>query len=147
MAVEPLPQHLRQAGASLLETLDALGLSPEGAGWIFDHDLGEWRYVVASGLVDSEGRKWLYGKLQALFRAGKFPSDFTVLDVFLMSLEHPMYLLLRSFFTGTNFEFHDCALNGSKFDAILYRWLPPAPQMTGLRKKAFENSVKSLSHA
>jgi hypothetical protein len=43
MAARPLPEHLVEAGATLLAALDDAGLQPQGAAWIFDHALGDWR--------------------------------------------------------------------------------------------------------
>jgi hypothetical protein len=40
MAARPLPEHLVEAGATLLAALDDAGLQPQGAAWIFDHALG-----------------------------------------------------------------------------------------------------------
>jgi|SRR5215212_1484498 hypothetical protein len=144
MAAGALSNDLIAAGKKLLALMDELGLGPEGAAWIYDHDLGEWRFVIASSLVDQEGRRWVYQNLLKVFRAGKFPKEFTILDVFLMGLDHPIYRMLVSAIHVENstVTFENLTVNNVK-----NRWSPPHRTGNKERKANFFQSVRKLAHA
>ena len=55
MAPEHLPEDLKLAGQRLLEATDTLGLEAQGAAWIYEPDLEEWRYYLVTVLLDWEG--------------------------------------------------------------------------------------------
>lgn len=149
MSVSALPEHLKDAGRKLLAALDEAGLGAEGAGWIFFHHLEEWRFVVATSLVESIGRTTVYRMLLAAMENLVVPNDLTVEDVHLISTESADYKTICGLIQmgGGTAIFKDCQINDVKFDAVLYRWGMKPPTKEEMRKveKTFKRRVKELS--
>src|SRR5829696_4194494 len=83
MARKHLSQELKDAGRKLLETTDALGMQAQGAMWLYDHGLEDWRYYLVTSLVDTMGRRKTYRLLLDAFDRVDFPKDMTIEDVHL----------------------------------------------------------------
>lgn len=139
MARENLPEELIEAGATLLEAVDRLGMSPQGAMWIFDHGLGDWRYYLVTSLVDTLGRRRTYRLLIDAFEAVDMPKEMTVDDVHLGSPSEEFFRVISHFLRidgrGRAF-FNDCTINNIKFDGLIYRAVQEAPPPA--RAKAIE---------
>ncbi|HUZ65419.1 MAG TPA: hypothetical protein VMU82_17070 [Acetobacteraceae bacterium] len=62
-----LSVEMISAGRQLLHHLDLIGIVFDAAFWLFDDDIAEWRLVMASATVRSNGPNALYHKVnQAL---------------------------------------------------------------------------------
>lgn len=141
-----------QAGARLLAALDDAGLQAQGAGWVFDHALGDWRYVVATSLVDTMGRSKVYRQLLVTMKKLDMPNDLTVADIHLVS---PKTLLFKGIASFVRVEipdpsgfatFTNCMIGNSKFDAVIYRWVgEPTPTQAKQVERQFKRRIKELS--
>lgn len=148
MGAESLRNDLIDAGGKFLEKLDELELCPEGAAWIYDHALNDWRYFVASSFVDSIGKRQVYKLLLDALEVVDTPPELLIFDVYLDSPRGPIFTLLASMFkTGEHarWRFNDCQINDMKFDAILYR-LNPTRERSAERKQlsAFKTRVRKI---
>jgi hypothetical protein len=148
MAAKDLPNHLIDAGAKLLAALDAAGLHPQGAAWIVDHALGEWRYVVATSLVETLGRSKVYKQLLTLMTKLDMPKELTMQDIHLVSPDGSLFKTIA----GTvpvedrTTAFKDCVVNGTKFDAVVYRWIgTPSPDDAAKVERQFKRRAKELA--
>jgi hypothetical protein len=148
MAARALSEHLVEAGAKLLAALDDAGLQPQGAAWIFDHALDDWRYVVATSLVDTMGRSSVYRELLTIIRKLDMPEDLTVQDVHLVAPSGPLFKTISGALHIENgrVTVKDRVINGSRVDAVIFRWTG-APTQTKAAKvqKEFKRRVKELS--
>lgn len=148
MAASSLQQHLVEAGRKLLLALDHAGVRPQGAAWVFDHALGDWRYVVATSLVDTMGRSTVYRMLIAVLKHASMPEELTVADIHLVSPADPLFRAINSVFEiqDATVTFENCGINGIKFDAVVYRWTGKPSQADALKlEKQFRRRVKELS--
>lgn len=124
MAVEPLRDDLKRAGHELVKRLDALGMKPEGAGWFFFHDLGDWRFYIASSLVELEGKKKVYSALVDAMSALGDIDGLSVFDIHLESPRDPLFQAVGSALHikgHGNVEVHNCVFYDLLVDAVLYR--------------------------
>jgi hypothetical protein len=148
MATRALPEHLIEAGAKLLSALDDAGLRPQGAAWLFDHALGDWRYVVATSLVETMGRSNVYRELLTVIKKLDIPQDLTVQDVHLVAPSGPLFKTISGALHIVNgrVTVKDSAINGTTVDAVIYRWTG-APTQTKAAKvqKEFKRRVKELA--
>jgi hypothetical protein len=153
MAATTLPEHLIEAGRRFLSALDEAGLQAQGAAWIFDHALSDWRFVVASSLVDSMGRTGVYKMLLSIMSKLDIPEDMTIADVHLIGTESdPLFQgVARVVSTGAGLagitRFVDCSVNGYRFDAAIYRWTTAPADKASMRKleRHFRRRVKELT--
>lgn len=128
MAARPLSEDLIDAGHKLLEAADKTGLRPQGAAWLYDHALDEWRYILVSALVDTMGRRKVYQLLVRAFSKLHFPADLTIVDVYLEGPKSPLFDALARFQVVDGIaRFENCSLNGMLFDGVIYRWNPTPP--------------------
>lgn len=125
MAVEPLRDDLKRAGSELVSVLDELGMKPEGAGWFFFYDLEDWRFYIASSLVDLEGKKKVYAALVDALSASETVDGLSVFDVHLESPKDALFQVVGSAFRisgKSNVTIRNCTIGHLKVDAVLYRW-------------------------
>ena len=146
---EGLSDNLRIAGAKLLAALDDAGLQAHGAAWIFDHTLGDWRFVVATSLVETMGRTRVYRELLTVMKKLDMPEEMTINDVHLESTESVLFKALSRVVrveSGAVAVFRDCAINGTKFDAHIYRWshAPPTRAEAQNVERQFKRRIKEL---
>jgi hypothetical protein len=114
MARSSLSPELRAAGIDLLAATDKLGMQAQGAMWLYDHALSDWRYYLVTSLVDTIGRRKTYGLLLDIFEAMEFPKEMTVDDVYLGSPNEPLFNLVSALVKmpgGGAAEFENCAIN------------------------------------
>jgi hypothetical protein len=147
MAQTALSEDLVRAGHRLLDAADQVGLRPQGAAWVYDHSLEEWRYVLVSALVDTIGRRRVYNLLSKAFRKLTLPEQLTIVDVHLESPQSPLFLALRVFEVRDSIvKFENCAINGFLFDGVIYRWdASPSPKAVRQNEREFLRKVKSLA--
>ena len=152
MAATSLRKHLIDAGAKLLAALDDAGLQAQGAAWVFDHGLGDWRYVIVTSLVDTMGRSKVYRQLLTVIRKLDTPKDLTVADIHLVSpgahLFKAIARIVNVDIPGGGFAtFQNCAISDAKFDAVIFRWIVRVPTQAEAAKieKQFKRRVKELT--
>lgn len=86
-------------GRRLLDLTDELGLSAEGAAWVYDWTLQEWRYYLVTSLIDKKGAPWVYKRLLQAFKRLPEHEQFLSLDVHLGSPREILFRLISSMFT------------------------------------------------
>lgn len=148
MAARPLSERLIEAGAKLLSALDDAGLQPQGAAWIFDHSLGDWRYIVATSLVDTMGRSSVYKELLTIIEKLHLPRELTVQDIHLVAPSGPLFKTISGALHIENgrVTVSDCIINGLRVDAVLYRWTGVPSQTKAAKvQKEFKRRVKELA--
>lgn len=149
MARENLPAELIAAGGELLAATDALGMRAQAAMWLFDHELGDWRYYLVTSLVDSAGRRATYKRLIDIVAAGRFPRGMTLDDVHLASPTDDLFLGITSAVQGTDNRFEDCVINGIRIDGFMYRALRTLPTADEARQidRDFARATRKLAAA
>jgi hypothetical protein len=149
MAASELSEHLISAGEKLLTALDAAEMRPQGAGWIFDHAIGDWRFVVFTSLVTTMGRTRVYKALISILDNLDMPDELTIADIHLDSTNSAMFKTIGSMFRiegKSVIRFVDCRLGTTKFDAAIYRWSPAPPEkMAKQIEREFKRKVKELT--
>ncbi|HEX6189771.1 MAG TPA: hypothetical protein VFZ40_16975 [Pyrinomonadaceae bacterium] len=70
---EALTESMISAGAELTSRLDEAGLPLTASLWFYDSDANDWRFIIATPEVDSEGVRAAYGKVQSIIE--KTPED------------------------------------------------------------------------
>jgi hypothetical protein len=148
VAAPALPKRLIKASRELLRATDELGLEAQGAGWLYEHELGTWRYFLITGLVNTEGRRRVYRDLLRAFDRLGSPEGLSIVDVHLSGQEHPVFAALGRLIdlSGDSVAtFANCVLNGIPFDAVMYRWTEEVPA-SALRKsgRRFAKNVRTL---
>ena len=132
----------------MLDAADQIGLHPQGAAWIYDHGLEEWRYVLVSALVDTLGRRRVYSLLAKAFRKLTLPEQMTIVDVHLESPRSPLYYGVRSavIMEGGIIKFENCTINGVLFDGLIYRWgISPSPEALQRTERDFLRKATALA--
>ena len=148
MAIQHLSEHLKKAGAQFLLATDKLGLSADGAAWVLDYALKEWRYSLVTGLVDIVGPAAVYDRLSDAFRKLGMPEDFTLMEVYLDTPQDPLYRRMAEIVVADMREgvvVTGDVVNGYTFDAYVYRMTKP--KRKGEMKKIardFERRVRKL---
>jgi hypothetical protein len=148
MARNNLPQELIDAGQQLLATTDALDMQAQGAMWIFDHVLQDWRFYLVTSLVDTLGRRKTYGLLLDAFESVSLPRDMTIEDVHLGSPSDELFRFISSFIRAENgvTKFENCMFNNMRFDGVIYRSVVETPTQSQSERiqKRFSKRVKDL---
>ena len=98
MVGQDLRQELIDAGGRMLRVADEAAIRPAAAAWLRDHRLGEWRYYLATALVDQLGRRIISSALAKEFAKIEPPEDFTFVDVYLASPIDPVFYTLTKLF-------------------------------------------------
>ena len=124
---EPLRQEMIAAGRELVELLDRNDFDVTCALWLFTSEANDWRLVLASPLVDLEGPKKVYGRIQTML--SMVPEEFASLSLRKISVTSPedrFIKVLRSAI-GTDRGIHDIRFSRSRIndvfveDAYIYR--------------------------
>jgi hypothetical protein len=152
MARDSLPEDLTIAGRELLQATDALGMSAQGAMWIYSHALREWRYYLVTSLIDTLGRRKTYQLLIRAFELSNFPRRMLLEDVHLGSPTDPYFHAISGAMRvdgNTTITVVNCSFNGMLFDGVVYRSVrepPQAPEMKAIEKK-FERNIRERERA
>jgi hypothetical protein len=150
MARSSLSPELKAAGSYLLAATDKLGLQAQGAMWLYDHALSDWRYYLVTSLVDTIGRRKIYGLLLDIFEAIDLPNEMTIDDVYLGSPQDSLFKLVSGVIRmplSVPVEFHDCTINQIPFDGVVYRSVGevvPSQEQAERINKRFAKHVKDL---
>lgn len=150
MVRDHLSEELKGAGRQLLATTDMLDMQAQGAMWIYDHALHDWRYYLVTSLVDTIGRRKTYNLLLEAFESIDVPEAMTTEDVYLGSPTDDIFRLLSGVMSvsgNTWSEVTNCAFNYMIFDAVIYRSLsePLSAQRTGRIEKRFAKRVRDIT--
>jgi hypothetical protein len=150
MAREHLSERLKDAGQELLAQTDALGMQAQGAMWLYDHRLQDWRYILVTSLVDTIGRRKTYKLLIEAFERLHLPSDIVIDDVYLASPSDEFFQLVSRVFhiSGTSMGiFDNCTINNVRLDGVIYRSVLDVPSKTEADRieKRFAKRVKDLA--
>src|SRR5207248_10011952 len=123
MVAPPLVDSRLDDGRRLIEDLDQNGFDVKAALWYYFVEPGEWRLLIASSMVPSEGPRKAYKRLQGLL-----PKDSAIelRNISLVSPNDEQISLLRQVIrTGpgiTNLHFVGTTINGVFIpDAFIYR--------------------------
>jgi hypothetical protein len=148
MAARRLQKHLEEAGAKLLNALDDAGLAARGAAWIFDHNLRDWNFVVATSLIETMGRSHVYQRLLSVMKQMDLPAELTIADIHLISTESPLFKTISRgiiMTAGPNY-LQNCVFFGVLLDAVMYRWLgPPTKQEAKRADQVFKRRIKEMA--
>lgn len=68
LVTDALSEKMVQAGAKLVERLDADAADIKSALWLYFPDARNWKLILASASVESDGPKRLYEKIQGANR-------------------------------------------------------------------------------
>lgn len=148
MAIGPVSDELRRAGAAMLARLDDIGLFPQGVLWLHWHELNDWRFTVISDLVEVLGRAKIYALLdEALEKVG--PTEgLTIFDVHLASSTEMLSWMLSSFAPPVSVDcsFQDCWFEGRQIDAYVYRSdFPRDRRQIEAAARKFQREVRLLA--
>ena len=149
MARDHLPQELIDAGKKILEATDALDMQAQGAMWVHDHSLEDWRFYLVTSLVDTLGRRKTYGFLLDIFDRASVPKEMTVDDVHLGSPKEEFFQLISGAMRieNGNVRIKNSRFNGVLFDGYVYRSvneIPTSKQAEAIQKR-FVKRVKDIS--
>lgn len=90
----PLVSEDFALGASVIDALGSAAVPVDLAGWIYDHEQQEWRFVVATQLVDEVGTLQTYMRITAATADLGLPTAFLT-RISVVSPEHPVVAHLR----------------------------------------------------
>jgi hypothetical protein len=148
MAVEHLPETMKDLGLELLKETDKIGLGAQGAAWVYSHLLREWRYYLVTALVDVMGPKWVYDRLLRVFPKFELPGELSIVDVHLGSPKDALFRRITSIFHIENgvCQFVNCMIDDEEFDSVVYR-MHRAPSYERIIKiqSEFDRRVKELA--
>jgi hypothetical protein len=124
MAASELPKSLIDAGAKLLKALDTAGIEPQGAAWIFDHQADDWRYVIATSLIETVGRTGVYKRLLKSTPNLDIPKELSIAAIYLVPVDGPLFRTIAGAIRVQDgpVTISNCLINDMKVDAIIYRW-------------------------
>jgi hypothetical protein len=91
---DPLTKEMLDAGSELWDRLKSTGFLLKGLFWLYTQDGNDWRLVVVSPSVDSEGAKKVYERIwEAIYKG---PSPIHGLELYQISAMSPHNDLLRA---------------------------------------------------
>ncbi len=151
MVGRDLSARLIDAGAQLLRMTDALAMQAQGAMWVFDHSLDEWRYYLVTSLVDTLGRRKTYKLLIDAFEHLGTPSAITLYDVHLGSPKDSFFAWVSGVvgFDDSVVRFTNSVFGGTAFDAVVYRAVRHVPEQREAERieKDFSKRIMDLARA
>ena len=123
---ESLSEHMIASGAELTRQLDAKGIAVTGALWFYDSDANDWRFLIATADVRSEGVREAYKKVQAVVTAMPIDNSIPLKDISVVDSDDPVISTLRvGVRTGagiSHIRFSRNMINGTYIeDAYIYR--------------------------
>ncbi|GGN49531.1 hypothetical protein GCM10011349_20260 [Novosphingobium indicum] len=147
MAIERVAPDLIEAGRTLLEHLDEMGIEPQGALWIHFYHLKDWRYTVVTDFVDVIGRRKTYALISKALSQFDPIDGLSLVDVHLSAPSEVLPKVLGGIFhidgDGTGVaSVKECTINDMPVDAEIYR-LRPAREMA-LAQRAARKTLRKL---
>lgn len=150
MAHEPLPEDMKADGASVLALAATLGMAPQEAAWLYQHDFGAWRYYLVTPIVRAVGRMAAYGALAETLPRTSLHPRFNVIDVHLVDPSEEMAGLLASCRSAaaTSGQFVEgITYDGTTVDAYLYPVERGAAADKKTLKKTFRRAFRDFVKA
>jgi hypothetical protein len=136
MVEAALTPQLIQEGADLVQALDAAGLTPDAAFWLYSPDINAWKLVLADVKVGSQGPREVYRQIQRTLRA--LSDKITILsldDVVAAKPDAPVVSVLKKVARRAGpgiggIRFSQSMIDGVLIeDAYIYRLAKPAAQL------------------
>lgn len=128
--------------------LDDLGLGVQVAAWVYFPNLKDWRFYVATPLVDEMGRRKVYSLLADALDVMGPPDRMTVFDLHVEGCGEGLAAMMATLFHIDNatVEFTNCSFNGIPVDAVAYRILTGSAALQYPKKAAkdFERKVRRV---
>ena len=127
LVTDALSEKMIDAGAKLVERLDADGASIKSALWLYFPDSRNWKLILASETVETDGPKKLYEKIQGANRNTVEPDEIVSLnDIGVTTPKHELISVLAMMIgTGqgiAGIRFTRNNINGVYIDdAYIYR--------------------------
>ena len=123
---ESLSEHMIASGAELTRRLDDAGMAVTAALWFYDSDANDWRFLIATADLRSEGVRETYKKVQSVVTAMPPDNLIALKDISVVDSDDPLISTLRiGVQTGTgisNIRFSRNMINGRYIeDAYIYR--------------------------
>lgn len=84
-------------GKHVAEQLRTKEFPFDGVFWLYDEDADDWQLVIATSLVDRNGRQEAYLRLGQII-SNTPRSDFRILNITVMSPQAPLFSALRKKF-------------------------------------------------
>lgn len=151
MVTRPLSENDLAFGRAILLATDTLGMSAEGAFWLYDSDDKEWRYFLVTSLYGQIGPRGIYLRLNEALT--KKLSEHEMSD-FMIYLVSPNDGLAKSFRkVRTSPHASEATQFLVKIDdhterAVVYRMAPPLGQKeTKLAGRRFSKRSRELAAA
>lgn len=127
LVTDALSEKMVQAGAKLVERLDADAANIKSALWLYFPDSRNWKLILASDSVETDGPRKLYEKIQGANRDAEEPEEIISLnDIGVTTPKHELISML-SMMIGTGqgisgIRFTRNNINGLYIDdAYIYR--------------------------
>ncbi len=117
-------------GRRVIEALDDSNIHVSAGFWFQDAESYEWRLVIATRLVSSEGPKKTYKAVQTALRRHKLSEDIPLWRISLVGPKHPLVSVLSSVFVSKgmdlgNVRLDHCVIKGVPVEgAHIYRLIP-----------------------
>ena len=123
---ESLSEQMITAGAELTRRLDEKGMAVTAALWLYDADTMDWRFLIATAGLRSEGVKETYKKVQSVVADMPSEKSIALKDISVVDSDDFVVSILRvAVRTGTgisNIRFSRNMINGTYIeDAYIYR--------------------------
>ncbi len=124
---EPLTEAMVRAGAQLTRKLDELRWPVLASLWLYQSESNQWKLIIASPAVTTDGPKKSYEKIQAaLANTPDAAGALTLSDIGVTDPKDPLILLLRAAIktepTVSGIRFTRNVINGRFIeDAYIYR--------------------------
>ena len=127
LVTDALSEKMIQAGAKLVEHLDADAANIKSALWLYFPDSRNWKLILASETVETDGPRKLYEKIQGVNRSAAEPEETVSLnDIVVTTPKHELISVLAMMIgTGqgiSGIRFTRNNINGIYIDdAYIYR--------------------------
>jgi hypothetical protein len=149
MVREHLSDRMKAAGRDLLAVTDALEMRAQGAMWLYDHSLKDWRFYIVTSLVDVIGRRKTYQLLLEAFERIDLPEDVTIEDVYLGSPTDLVFQYVSravGVSDDSQVTVNNCSFDGLLFDGVIYRSVKAVPSAGEAKRieRRFSGHVKNL---
>ncbi len=123
MVATYLTDEMIKSGANLVERMDAAGLEPEAAFWLYDAESENWKLLIADAKIGQSGPRDMYRQIQKLLSQ---VSGLSLDEVSLTTPSSSVVTLLRGALrTGpgiSGIRFKNNVVNGTVIeDAYIYR--------------------------
>ena len=128
MAKNTLVEADKEAGDRITRAIDAADLDLQAALWFYSPDSNGWRLLISTPLVDTEGPKKVYSKIQKTIGniLEQYQDNISLQDISLISPSHNLIATLRSAVTTGgnigNIRFTGNVINNVLVeDALIYK--------------------------